>query len=373
MRLGPDANDSETTVGPGSFKFEGDTGFHAELKRRVHEYFVTTGLPTRGGRAMKVKTAVILTWFAASYGLLVFWATTWWQGGLLSASLALAMAGLGFAVQHDANHGAYSNRRGVNRLMGMTLDMLGASSYVWHWKHNILHHSYPNLPGADDDIDFLPFARLSPTQPRYRGHRFQQFYLWVLYGFLYPKWHFIDDFKSVIRARVADTRMPRPRGWKLVEVIGGKLVFFGWAFAIPLLFHPWWAVLTFYATTAFSLGVVLAVVFQLAHCSEDAGFRKLPPGIRQVPDAWAVHQAKSSVDFARSNRLLTWYLGGLNFQIEHHLFPKICHVHYPKLSGIVQAVCAEYDVPYAAHERFFEALASHWRWLRRMGLPVTAA
>jgi linoleoyl-CoA desaturase len=348
-------------------RFHADTGFQAELKRRVAEDFQRTGIPTRDGWRMYVQTGLMFLWFGASYALLVFAATTWWQGVALSLSLALAMAGIGFAVQHDANHGAYSRHGIVNRLMGNTLDLLGASSYLWRWKHNIFHHTYPNLSGADDDIDFLPFARLSPEQPRYRIHRFQHVYLWFLYGFLGPKWQFIDDFKSVATSRIAGNQFPRPRGWSLVELIAGKALFFSWALVVPLLMHRWWVALIFYFGTSLALGFILALVFQLAHCVEEATFPPLPAGTRQVDDAWAVHQVKTTVDFARGNHLLTWYLGGLNFQIEHHLFPKISHLHYPRVSKIVQTVCAEFGVPYSAHDGVLGAMASHWRWLRRMG------
>jgi phosphatidylserine/phosphatidylglycerophosphate/cardiolipin synthase-like enzyme/fatty acid desaturase len=352
----------------GKVRFAGDSGFHAEVKRRVFDYFQRTGLSSRDNPRMYVKTAVLLLWFGASYAFLVFAAATWWQAALLAFSLAFAMAGIGFGIQHDANHGAYSNRGNINRLMGMTLDMLGASSYVWHWKHNVFHHTYPNLSGADDDIDFLPFARLSPAQPRYLFHRLQQFYMWALYGFLLPKWHFIDDFKNLVRGRIARHRFPGLRGGSLLKTFGGKAFFLTWAFVVPLLFHPWWVVLLFYATTSLLVGCTLAVVFQLAHCVEEAEFPE-PPGTGRMPDAWAVHQVQTTVDFARSNRLLTWYLGGLNFQIEHHLFPRICHVHYPRIADIVQPACAEFGVRYTAHESFLGALSSHWRWLRHMGRP----
>jgi linoleoyl-CoA desaturase len=346
--------------------FARDTGFHGEVKRRVLAYFARTGLPQRDNPRMFLKTAVLLVWFGASYALLVFVASNLWEGALLSLSLAFSMAGIGFGIQHDANHGAYSNHRAVNRVMGMSLDMLGASSYLWRFKHNISHHTYTNLMGEDDDINFVPFARLSPAQPRYRLHRVQQFYLWALYWFLFPKWNFVDDFKSLTRARISGHPFPRPRGASAVELIAGKAVFITWAFLIPLLFHSWWIVLLFYAGASLVLGTTLAVVFMLAHCVEEAEFPELPATDR-LSRPWAVHQVQTTVDFARGNRLLTWYVGGLNFQIEHHLFPHICHVHYPRIAPIVQAACAEFGVRYAAHDSFRSALASHWRWLRRMG------
>jgi linoleoyl-CoA desaturase len=347
--------------------FARDTGFHGELKRRVLAYFARTGLSERDSPRMYLKTAVLLLWFGASYGLLVFAATTFWQAALLSASLGLAMAGIGFGIQHDANHGAYSSRAAVNRVMGLTLDLLGASSYLWRFKHNLSHHTYTNLAGADDDINFMPFARLSPAQPRYRLHRLQQFYLWALYWFLFPKWNFVDDFKTLMHARISGQGFARPRGASAVELVAGKAVFIAWAFVVPLLFHPWWVVLLFYVATSLLLGTTLAVVFMLAHCVEEADFPVTASGAVRLSRPWAVHQVETTVDFAGGNRLLTWYVGGLNFQIEHHLFPRISHVHYPRIAEIVRAACAEFGVRYAAHETFLGALASHWRWLRRMG------
>jgi linoleoyl-CoA desaturase len=347
--------------------FDHDQGFHAELKRRVNAYFREKGLAQRGNGRMYLKTAMLLVWFAGSYSLLVFAAVTFWQGAALSLSLALAMAGIGFGIQHDANHGAYSNRPGVNRLMGMMLDVLGASSYLWKVKHNLSHHTFTNVVGGDDDINFLPFARLSPSQPHYRLHRFQHFYLWLLYWFLYPKWNFVDDFKNLIQGSIAGHTVQRPRRLALAEFIGGKVVFLSWAFLVPLCFHPWWVVLFFYATTALLLGTTLAVVFMLAHCVEEADFPRRPVATEPLPHSWAVHQVQTTVNFAPSNRLLTWYAGGLNFQIEHHLFPRICHIHYPRIAPIVREVCDEFGVRYGSHASGFSALASHWRWLRRMG------
>jgi linoleoyl-CoA desaturase len=113
----------------------------------------------------------------------------------------------------------------------------------------------------------------------------------------------------------------------------------------------------------------MSVVFQLAHCVEDADFPQAEDGANRLPSTWAVHQVETTVDFARHNWFLTWYLGGLNFQIEHHLFPTICHIHYPRISSIVQKTCADYNVRYVSHDGVLAVLASHWRWLRRMGSP----
>jgi linoleoyl-CoA desaturase len=352
--------------------FEADSGFYAEVKRRVREELHATGRPAVGGAGMYLKTAIMLSWLVASYGLLVFSHASWWQAVPYAVSLALAVAGTGFSIQHDANHGAYSSRRAVNRAMGFTLDLLGASSYLWHWKHNILHHTYTNIEGSDHDLDAKPFGRLSPAQTRYRAHRFQHIYMWGLYGLMLPKWHLVDDFQNALEGRLEDNRIPRPRGWDVVQLLAGKAAFFAWALVIPMFFHRWWVVLVFYGLTAFLVGLLLAVVFQLAHCLEEADFPRPSDTADRIADGWAKHQVQTTVDFARGNRLLTWYLGGLNYQIEHHLFPKLGHLTYPHISRVVEQACAEYGVRYVAHDGMSGALYSHWRWLRHLGRSTAA-
>jgi linoleoyl-CoA desaturase len=282
------------------------------------------------------------------------------------------MAAIGFNVQHDGGHRAYSNHQWVNRIMASSLDLLGGSSYVWARKHNSIHHSYANITGHDDDIDLGILGRLSPHQKWLRFHRLQHFYLWALYGLLPIKWQLYDDFRNVIVGKVGGHRLARPRGWDLLTFIGGKVVFFSLALGIPSLLHPLWAVLLLYVATSFFQGVVLSVVFQLAHCVEEATFPLPQPDTGRMEAAWAVHQLETTVDFARSSRLLSWFVGGLNFQIEHHLFPQVCHVHYPALSRLVEKTCREFGLRYVAHESLLAGVASHFRWLRRVGMAATA-
>jgi linoleoyl-CoA desaturase len=353
-------------------RFDSDDGFRRELERRVDAHFETTGASMHGGWRMLAKAGLIFAWFAASWLLLVLVADAWWQGVLLAGSLALSIAAIGFCVQHDANHGAFSRFPTINRLMERSLDFLGASSYLWRWKHNVFHHSYTNLTGADHDIDLGPFARMAPTQPRRPMHRYQHWYMWAAYGLIAYNMHFLEDFKQLILGRVGHTKIPRPRGHRLVELFFSKLVLLSWSVVIPMLFHRWWVVLLFYFAVWFTVGVLLGVVFQVAHLVEEADFPAPEPGTDQIASGWAAHQVETTVDFGHRSRLLTWYVGGLNYQIEHHLFPKICHLHHPRIAPIVREVCAEYGVRYTVNDTLIGAVRSHTRWLRRMGTPVAA-
>jgi linoleoyl-CoA desaturase len=365
---------SSSPSGPKShLKFSGSDRFIRELRRRVDAYFEKTEHRRRDCPRMYFKTATILAWFAAAYLLLLFVATSWWTVLPLAVVLGFAIAAIGFNIQHDGGHKAYSERPWVNKIMALTLDLMGGSSYLWDWKHNTIHHTFPNIDGHDDDIAIGALGRLAPEQKRYRFHRLQGIYLWVLYGFLAIKWHLFDDFYNIAIGRIGGHKIPRPRGKDLLVFIAGKVAFFSLAFGIPILLHPVWAVLTVYALAAFVSGLVLAVVFQLAHCVEEADFPVPvagPDGQERIETDWAVHQVQTTVDFSRRNWLLSWFLGGLNFQVEHHLFSRICHVHYAALSQIVEDTCREFGVRYAAHRSVFSAIRSHFRWLVLMGRPI---
>jgi linoleoyl-CoA desaturase len=350
-------------------KFNENRDFQIALRKRIDDFFQNTGRCKRDCWQMYLKTVIILTMSTAVYVLLVFFAQTVWQGLALAVALGLTTALIGFNIQHDAGHSAYSNRPWVNKLMALTMDMIGGSSHVWHVKHGVVHHTYVNITGWDNDIAVGALGRLSPHQKQRRFHRFQHWYFWLLYGLIAIKWQLVDDFRTVISGRQGRHRFPRPKGGNLARFILGKTLFFSIAFGIPMVFHPWWAVLFFYTVAAITLGATLGVVFQLPHCVEAAAFPLPVEGTNRMEHPWAVHQAEVTLDFAQKNPVLTYFLGGLNFHLEHHLFPMICHINYPAMSGVVQKTCREFGVRYQAHPTFLSGVAAHYRWLKKMGRP----
>ena len=348
-------------------KFAKNGEFQAELRRRVDQLFESSDFQERDCPQMYAKTAILLLGFFGIYAGLVFFAQTWWQVIPLCIALGFVTAGIGFGIQHDGSHHAYSNSLWVNKLMAASLDLIGGSSYIWHWKHDVLHHTYTNIAGHDMDLEVGIFGRLSPSHQRLPFHRWQHYYLWLLYGFLGIKWHFYDDFYCLITGKIGDRAYPRPRRNNLVIFIAGKLVFFAIGFIIPLFFHSVWQVLGSYCLASATLGIVLSVVFQLAHVVEEATFPLPDVDAAMIDNDWAIHQVETTVDFSRNNPFITWLIGGLNFQIEHHLFPNICHVNYPAISKIVEQTCQEFEVKYNYHSSFGAGCISHFRWLRRMG------
>lgn len=353
-------------------KFRTPDQFRQALHHCVEEYFSTGKRTPRDCPQMYTKSAIILGVAAVSYALLLFAVSTWWTALPLAVLLGLSLAAVGFNIQHDGSHGAYSERRWINKLAALSLDLAGGSSYIWARKHNSIHHSYTNMAGHDDDINLGFLGRLSPHQRHLWFHRLQHLYLWFFYGFLPMKWQLVDDFYVLIRGRIGEHHLPRPRGWDLVTLICGKVLFFSLAFVIPMLRHPWLGVVLLYVGATFVQGLVLSVVFQMAHTVEEAQFPAEPIEAGKMENTFAIHQVQTTVNFAPRNRLLTWLVGGLNYQVEHHLFPNISHIHYPGLSPLVRATCEHFGLRYSSNATLRSAIASHFRWLRRMGAPQPA-
>ena len=353
-------------------KFHAESAFARDLNARAQAYFSTTGLSERDVPAMRTKTVQIWLWFLTNWAVLVFLPLPLWAKLLLAVTHGIAISAIGMAVMHDANHGGYSKNPAINRWVGYSIDCMGASSFIWRTKHNTLHHTWTNIEGIDDDLELGVLSRMSPHQRWLPFHRLQHLYMWGLYGFLLPKWVLFDDFYNIATGRVGPLPLPKLAGRDWAVMLGGKALHVLLYFVVPLQFYPWQPVLAFYLLAHAVTGVVLAVTFQLAHCVDNASFVPVPQSGR-LPDDWATHQVRTTVDFAPDSAVLSWLLGGLNFQVVHHLFPKVCHTHYPALAKIVEQTARDHGLPYLVRPTLSGALASHYRWLRTMGARPPAA
>ncbi len=348
--------------------------FTTEVKARVAAYFADAGLSDKANLSMIVKTVVILAVTFGAYGLLY----TGWFSPLGMLGLAVVMgigwAGIGFCIGHDAIHGAYSNRNWVNRTLGCVFELLGANCYMWRLTHNGIHHTWTNIPGIDEDLVVTPLLRLTPHAKRRWFHRFQALFALPAYATATLFWVFAKDYKYFFAKRIGPHENKRHPRSAWIGLVLGKIVHYGWTIVLPLLFLD----ITFgqfvigYLTVHLTAGVILGVIFMLAHVVDNIDY-PAPDAAGQMEDAWIVHQLRTTASFGRGNRALGWYVGGLNFQVEHHLFPKVCSVHYRHISPIVEEVAREHNLPYHANRTFFSALASHFRMLIRLGRPERAA
>ncbi|MDZ7359172.1 MAG: acyl-CoA desaturase [candidate division KSB1 bacterium] len=342
-------------------------GFYQELKKRVQTYFEENGISPHADWRMVLKTVIILAWLATSYVLLVFFSSSLILAVISAFAVAQGFVLVGFNIMHDGAHGSYSKSKKVNWMMGFTLDLIGGSHMFWRHKHNILHHTYTNINELDDDIHVGNLMRFSPAQKRRPWHRFQHWYAFPLYGFMTLLWVSYGDFHKFFTGRIGDYELPEPSPGAAFLFFLTKFFYFGYMLILPMFFHPIAYVIGFFLLVHFVLGLTMATIFQLAHVVEDNAFPVPHPGSGEIDNEWAIHEVETTANFAPKSRLAAWYCGGLNFQIEHHLFPRVCHIHYPAISKIVERTCREFGIRYMSYPTLRAAIVAHFRFLKKLG------
>lgn len=323
---------------------------------------------------MYLKTAILFAWVIAAWIFVLFVPVTAWLKLLGCVILGMGIAGVAFNVGHDANHGGYSNNKYVNTLLGATYDVIGLSSYLWKIRHNFLHHTYTNILGHDVEIHGDGVVRMSPSMEYKWIHKFQHLYIWFIYPFIPFYWSLADVHLILVKRRYHEHQVPMPTAAELIWLFVGKLLWLVLFIGIPLgIGYTPLEIAIGFLLTYMSYGLLICVIFMLAHVVETAEFLEPNLGSNHVDDEWAICQVRTTVDFAPHNKFLTWYLGGLNYQVIHHLFPYICHIHYPKLAYIVAEVCEEFGVEYKVYETFTEAIVANYQWLKIMAVEPKPA
>lgn len=341
--------------------------FHADLRNRINAYFVEVGKAKTGNYELFLKAIILVVGFVLIYTHLVFFTPAYWFAIIECIVLGGLTAAIGFNVMHDGAHGSFSKYKWLNELAGLSLNFLGANVFMWKTKHNVVHHTFTNIDGVDDDIDARPFLRLCESQKFYSIHRYQHIYFWAAYAMLYLYWIFFTDYEKYFTRKVGNMPLKNMLLKDHITFWAFKLIHISLFLIVPIYmvgFLPWLVGFLIYGMFT---GLVLSLVFQLAHTVEETQFPAAVQPVNQIEDEWAIHQLKTTANFAPKNKVITWLVGGLNYQIEHHLFPNISHIHYPAISKIIKQACAEYGIPYIEHERTRFAVASHVAHLRQLG------
>ncbi len=346
--------------------------FFQTLRERVNQYFEQNNISKTGNGHMYGKTLAMFAMYFVPFVIILTQVLPDWTAIPLYFLMGIGLSGIGLSVMHDANHGSYSNNEWVNRLMSKSMDIIGGSSFTWKVQHNFLHHTYTNIYELDEDIDDKPFLRLSPHGKLKKYHRFQHIYAMLLYCLATMSWILMKDFKQMLhyhregltqKCGFTPTR-------ETIRMIISKTLYILYIVVLPIaLGVAWWAVLIGFVLMHMLAGLLITVIFQLAHVVEGPQ-HFAPERTGTMENTWAIHQLKTTANFCRNNRLITWFVGGLNFQIEHHLFPHICHVHYKKISEIVKNTAQECNLSYFEHTTFTKAVASHLRVLKMLGNGV---
>jgi len=359
------------------FRKTQDNTFTATLNERIKNYFTSEGISEKGNLLMIIKVIFFLAGFAGSYFLIYLSGSNVLAAILSWILLGLFTAFVGFNIAHDAVHGSLSKYDFVNRMLGYTFNLAGTNKYMWKLMHNVIHHTYTNIPGHDEDLEPVSLIRLSTENKLKKVHRYQHYYAYFFYCLTSISWVMKKDFVAFFRKKLGNYENKKHPFREYIVLFVSKLVYFFIFLALPIMFSaiPWWATLVGFVAMHLVQGITLAVVFQLAHVVEGAHF-PTPDDNGDVMNNWSIHQLNTTANFAQKSFLAYWFFGGLNFQIEHHLFPNICHIHYPQISAIVRQTATEYGIPYNENKTMWGAIRSHTRMLKLLGrneaLPVLA-
>lgn len=348
------------------------TEFFKTLKLRTDNYFKKNDIEKHGGFGMYFKTFFMISAYLTPYFFILFGnIQNQYLYYLLSVLMGVFMSGIGLSVMHDAIHGSYSKNKRVNLLLGEVINLVGGASINWKIQHNVLHHTYTNVEEFDEDIDGPSFLRFSPHAKRLKIHKFQFLYAWFFYGLLTLNWAFFADFDSLVRYKKKGLIRSSSKysfGFHLFKLIMFRAAYFGYMIVVPVVVtdYSFISIILNFLLMHWVAGFILSCIFQPAHVMESSTYSSVD-GDENIPHDWATNQVLNTVNFAPKNKILTWFVGGLNYQVEHHLFPSICHVHYTKLSKIVKETAEEFNLPYHVQPTFRSALWYHMKMLKQLG------
>jgi linoleoyl-CoA desaturase len=346
------------------------TQFYTVLKSRVNNYFKENKLSKKHNNAMVIKTVVLLSAYVLPFLVILIFKPSFGFSLVLWSIMGLALAGSGMSIMHDANHGAYSSNQKVNYWLGHTLNLMGGSVFNWKLQHNVMHHTYTNIVHYDDDIEDKLILKFNPHTKVRWFHKLQIVYAFLFYGILTLYWAALKDFVQFNKytKQGVNPNSPSQNKITLLRIFLIKVFYFGIFFGVPVYVFgiPFLQILSGFLVMQFIAGIILTTVFQLAHTVEGTT-HPVPNENYTIENNWAIHQLNTTVNFSRSNKFVSWYVGGLNYQVEHHLFPNICHVHYPEISKIVKSTAEEYGIPYLENPTFMQALKSHLAMVVKFG------
>jgi linoleoyl-CoA desaturase len=347
--------------------------FFTTLRSKVDNYFKENNYSKSGGSQILTKAIIMLSIYFIPYFIILFAGLNNIQNLILCVVMGIGVAGTGMSVMHDAIHGSFSENKLMNKIFGASIYFLGGNAYNWEVQHNQLHHTYTNIHDLDEDITGKFLLRLNVEEKKKPIHRFQHAYAFLLYSlmtisFLWKDFKEIKLFNSLAKDGIVKSFPTK----ELIILIATKILYIVFIMVIPMSvlhigFGTWF--LGFIAMHMTS-GLILSTIFQLAHVVEDAA-QPIPDENSCVQNAWAVHQLRTTANFSGKSELLSWYIGGLDYQIEHHLFPKISHIYYKDLSKIVAETAKEFNLMYNSKGSFMNALHSHIQMLKKLGTAET--
>lgn len=353
------------------FKFKHkvtSSGFSRAVSQRIDDYFQDRRISRHANLEMISKTILGFALWIGTY----LWLMTGRFSSLEVVGVyvlhGFAQLSMAFNIAHDANHGAYSKSKRVNRALGCVFDLVGVSSYMWRLLHNDSHHSFVNIRGADTTLVSGKIFRFSPHDERRSFHRYQHLYAPLLYCLSTLDWVLTKDYRWLFQQRFGNRKIVTHPLGELVLLFVAKAFYYTYMLVLPLYYLsvPWYAVVLGFIVMHFFIGFTIALIFQPNHFNDDSSFPEADEE-GHISNDYISHIFDTTVDYARGNPFTTWILGGLNLHVIHHMFPGICHVHYPALTRIVKSAAEEHGLSYRENRTVTGAFLAHLRWMKSLG------
>jgi linoleoyl-CoA desaturase len=349
-------------------KFSRDEGtqFYKELNERIDHYFTSNNIGRTGNHIMYIK---IFGYFSLDIIFYYLMITSKSPAGFYLFYLLMGLSILltAFNISHDAAHGVAVKSKYWNKvLFQLSFNLQGNNAYVWGKNHNESHHLYTNIEGSDIDVLNNPLFRMTESQPLKWFHRFQWLYapfLYLLYSlnwFLFRETLMIFNYSS----RTIKITIPRIEIFKLILY---KFFYLGYMIILPVYLLPfgWSTVLFAFLLNHFMVSILFVGVLGVSHLSDYVEHPK-PDAEGKLDISWPKLQMSTSVDYNSGSVFLNWTLGGFNAHALHHLLPNISHVHYLKILPVFRELAKKHGITYM-EMNYWQSLASHFRFLKRMG------
>ncbi len=350
-----------------------DDPFYRLCKQRIDKYFDNHNLSPYANGAMVGKSIFLIALFLASYSALYVFQPSGLYLILLLSLFHFSIFLMAVGIAHDGTHGSYSRKKWINKATSRLFDLIGVNSYLWDFNHVKSHHNAPNIPIFDSAIFSISLFRLHPRAEYRWFHRYQHYYIFLIYSLSTLFKVFVFDFFSFGRDRIGYVEIKNHDIGQLLYLIFTKAFVITYTLIFPLLWltAPAWQIITAFLIGHLISGLTLGVIFMVTHLHEHTKWPE-PDRSGVINNSFPRHIFETTSDFAVDNRLVTWISGGLNIHVIHHLFPKISQIHLPALVGIVKETAAEFDIKYYTYPTTWSAIRSHLNAIRQLGRPQVA-
>jgi linoleoyl-CoA desaturase len=344
-------------------------GFYNTLKQRVHAYFKENKVSRYANTKAIIKACMFFSFYLFLYITILTAAMSLWLFLLCWFFMGVFILFTAMSVVHDAAHNTFSPKKWINLLLLRFANLVGGDGYMYKYKHTVSHHPYTNIHGIDIDLEQSGVVRVTPYTKSRGKHKYQYWYMKILYPFYILFWVLLRDFKYYRMERIGPVKAHHNRiHW--IILFTSKLFYIFYMLILPyiILPVPFWQVLLGFFLMHMGSGIVAMFALLANHVVEDSLFI-LPGPDGLIKCSWGEHQLRTTDDYSPDSPVISFLFSGLNHHVAHHLFPNYCHVHYPAITKLVRATASEFGLRYR-YNSITGGLRSHFKLLKKLSRPA---